>query len=236
MFPGVKELLPRSRPHEIETLPANFTRGILLASSPKGGTMGAAVSIHRICKNFGRALFATATIIIVGLGVAPASAQKNKKDLPPQPTILSNSQTSLLNLPDDRMIDNQISEMLGAWQVGDADKMHTYYADDVLVVSGGPEPPISGWANYLTAYQTQRAHMRSVRLDRTNTYTKVSGNSAWSTYDWVFTGVVDGTPMSARGHTTLALEKRDGRWLIVLNHTSVATQGPAAPAPKTGTP
>jgi hypothetical protein len=32
---------------------------------------------------------------------------------------------------------------------------------------------------------------------------------------------VDGNKMAARGNTTLVFEKRDGVWLIVLNHTSV---------------
>jgi ketosteroid isomerase-like protein len=150
--------------------------------------------------------------------------------------MLNDSQISILNLPDQQQIDTQISMMLGAWQVGDTDKMHTYYADDVLVVSGGPQPPISGWANYVLAYQSQRGHMSSVRLDRSNTFTKVTGNTAWSTYQWNFNGLVDGKNTAAQGHTTLALEKRDGHWLIVLNHTSLGEGVPTVTAPKTGTP
>src|SRR5580704_9770435 len=167
---------------------------------------------------------ALAALVICLAGARPASAQKNKKDQPPQPqpTMLSDSKESLLNLPDDRQIDHQISEMLWAWEVGDVDKLHACYADDVLVVSGGAQPPISGWANYLAAYQAQRLHMRSVREERTNTFTKVTGNTAWSTYQWDFTGAVDGTNTLAHGHTTLEFEKRDGHWLIVLNHTSIA--------------
>jgi len=166
----------------------------------------------------------------------PAAAQKKNKDLPPQPTMFNEGPSNLANLPDDKSIDNQISIMLGAWEIGDADKMHSTYADDVLVVSGGTQPPISGWTNYLTAYQSQRAHMNQVQIRRTNTYTKVSGTSAWVTYQWDFTGTVDGNPTAASGHTTLALEKRDGHWLIVLNHTSIAEQPAAAPAAKSARP
>jgi hypothetical protein len=38
--------------------------------------------------------------------------------------------------------------------------------------------------------------------------------------------------MFARGNTTLVFEKRDGAWLIVLNHTSVTPDGTPAPAAK----
>ena len=47
------------------------------------------------------------------------------------------------------------------------------------------------------------------------------GDSAWVTYQWHFSGVVDGHSSSFQGHTTLVLQKRTGNWLIVLNHTSV---------------
>lgn len=195
--------------------------------------MGATFFIHHIRKIATGSLFA---FVIFMAGIAPASAQKKNQPPQPQPTILSDSKESVLNLPDDRLIDNQISAMLGAWEIGDAEKLHASYADDVLVVSGGAQPPISGWANYLMAYQSQRAHMRSVRLERTNTFTKVTGNSAWSTYQWDFTGVVDGNSTLAHGHTTLEFEKRDGHWLIVLNHTSIAEGAPPAAVPKAATP
>src|SRR5437899_3977272 len=59
--------------------------------------------------------------------------------------------------------------MLGAWQIGDVEMLHKYYADDVTVVSGAWEPPLVGWANYLRAYQSQRERMTAGRLDRNNT-------------------------------------------------------------------
>lgn len=172
-------------------------------------------------------------LAILFIAVAPASAQKNKKGQ--QPAADSTGTTAIV-LPDDRAIDQNISMMLAAWQIGDADKMHEYYAEDAVVVSGGWEPPISGWANYLTAYQAQRAHMSSVRLDRTNSYIKVIGNAAWATYQWEFNGLVNGALTTGRGNTSLVFEKRDGRWLIVLNHTSVVSQGPPAPPAKPSTP
>ena len=97
--------------------------------------------------------------------------------------------------------------MLGYWQIGDVDMMHKYYADDVTSVSGEFEPPLFGWDSYVKAYQSQRARTQAVRMDRVNTYTKVMGDTAWATYQWQFSGQVDGKTTNALGYTTLALEK-----------------------------
>jgi ketosteroid isomerase-like protein len=163
---------------------------------------------------------------------SPAAAQKKKKNDTPQPS----DDKPILPKGDDQQIDYLISEMLGAWQVGDIEKLHKDYADDVSVVSGTWAPPVFGWATYLAAYQQQRARMQQVRMDRINTYTKINGNNAWACYQWDFSAVVDGQPTQAQGQTTLVLEKRTDHWVIVHNHTSVppATQPlPAANAPQT---
>jgi uncharacterized protein (TIGR02246 family) len=176
---------------------------------------------------------AAVLLVATALSITSAStfAQKNKKGQTKQST-----PAPVVAQPDAAAIDTTISEMLGAWQLGDVERMHTYYADDALVVSDGWEAPISGWASYQAAYQTQRAHIQSVRMERTNTAIKISGDSAWATYQWEFSGMVDNSPARARGHSTLVFAKRDGHWLIVLNHTSLAQEN-AQPAPaKSGTP
>lgn len=132
---------------------------------------------------------------------------------------------------DEQAIDYAISEMLGAWQLGDVERMHKDYADDVSIVNGVWAPPVFTWANYVPLYQAQRARMQQVRMDRSNTYIKLNGNFAWACYQWDFSGTVDGQPSAARGQTTLIFEKRNGHWLIVHNHTSVApTVQPTGPA------
>jgi len=123
-------------------------------------------------------------------------------------------------LPENQAIDLLVSQMLGAWQAGDADGVHKFYADDVTVISGAWEPPVFGWANYARAYQAQIARTSVPRLERTNSYIKVIGDMAMVTYQWQFLGNVDGKRTQAFGHTTLVLQKTAGKWLIVLNHTS----------------
>jgi ketosteroid isomerase-like protein len=140
---------------------------------------------------------ASSSFIILALSLALASsafAQKNKKknqaDAPPPPS-------PMLSLPPEQQIDYMISELLGAWQVGDVEKLHSHCADDVSVVNGSWAPPIVGWPAYLASYQSQRARTQQVRLDRLNTLVRVDGNFAWASYQWDFSGVVDGTPTNA---------------------------------------
>jgi ketosteroid isomerase-like protein len=157
---------------------------------------------------------------------SPSLAQKKKKNDTPDA-----DSKNFLPLGDEQQIDYVISEMLGAWQIGDIEKLHKDYADDVSIVNGIWAPPVFTWANYLAVYQQQHARMQQVRLDRSNTYIKLNGSFAWACYQWDFSAVVDGQPTMARGQTTLILEKRNDHWVIVHNHTSMApTAQPIAPA------
>ncbi len=175
-------------------------------------------------------------VLVVLMGASPLAGQKEKKRKDREQE-QGNASDTTVRLPDPQAIEVAISEMLGAWQIGDVEMLHKYYADDVRVVSGAWEPPLAGWANYLRAYQSQRERMSAGRIDRSNTYINVKGNYAWATYQWDFAAMVDGALTSARGHTTLVLEKRGDRWLIVHNHTSLVPEMKAPqPVTQPGTP
>lgn len=137
-------------------------------------------------------------------------------------------------MSDEQQIDYMLSEMMGAWQVGDVEKLHSTIADDVSLVSATWAPPVMGWANYLAIYQQQRARIQRVRMDRANTFIKVKGDVAWACYQWNFTATLDGQPMVSQGQTTVVMEKRNGHWVIVHNHTSLTAPAstPATPAPQ----
>ncbi len=160
--------------------------------------------------------------------VSPAAAQKKKKTEPPPSTDKSKL---LVSLTDEQQIDYMLSEMLGAWQIGDIEKLHQDYGDDVAIVNGSWAPPILGWTNYLAVYQQQRARMQQVRMDRSNTYIRVSGTVGWACYQWEFGALVDGQQTLSQGQTTVVLEKRNNHWVIVLNHTSLASRVPQATPP-----
>lgn len=174
-----------------------------------------------------------ALALLLSLAMAStACAQKKKKN-----NDTSSAQVQGLQVPDEQKIDTAIGEMLGAWQLGDIEKLHAHYADDVDVVNGTWAPPVVGWPNYLMSYQSQRARTQQVRMDRSNTLVRLtpSGNTAWACYQWEYSAVVDGSPISAFGQTTLIFEKRNDVWLIVHNHTSLIQASQAA-APPTPTP
>jgi uncharacterized protein (TIGR02246 family) len=156
--------------------------------------------------------------ILSGPGFAFAQNQKTKKGKEKKDPQADVTAASLLS--DNQGIDLLVSQMLGAWQAGDVEGMHKFYADDVMVISGAWEPPLFGWANYAKAYQTQFARSSGARLERTNSYVKTVGDAAVVAYQWQFVGDVDGKRTQALGHTTLFLEKRAGNWLITVNHTS----------------
>jgi ketosteroid isomerase-like protein len=163
--------------------------------------------------------------------VSPAAAQQ--KDKKKKKDAAADSGGPIIPLTDEQQIDYMISEMLGAWQLGDIERLHRAYADDVVVVNGSYAPPVIGWNNYLASYQLQKARMQQVRMDRINTFIKVDGTFGWACYQWDFSAVVDGQPAAAQGQTTLVLEKRNNHWVIVHNHTSLVPSAP--PASPSGT-
>ena len=169
-------------------------------------------------------LLAVSLFLICATPAAAQKEKKKKKDNTP-PMDISNMP---IPLPDEQQIDYTLSEVLGAWQLGDIEKLHKDYADDVSIVNGSWAPPIIGWTNYLAVYQQQRTRMQQVRMDRLNTYIKVSGTVAWASYQWDFSAVVDGQPSESQGQTTVVLEKRNNHWVIVHNHTSLAPVPPPA--------
>jgi len=168
-----------------------------------------------------------AIAMLLTLAFAPAmQAQNDKKKKKNEPPKVNNdSANPVVPLSDEQQIDYMLSEYLGAWQLGDIEKLHKEYSDDVSVVTGGWSAPAIGWASYLAMYQQQRSHLQQVRMDRMNTYIKVNGTTAWACYQWEFQALVDGTQKGARGQTTLVLVKKENRWLITHDHTSVAEMG-----------
>lgn len=173
---------------------------------------------RKILQSFSLLLLCAALFLFCA---SPAAAQKDKKKKKDTASSDADTASVVASMPDEQQIEYMISEMLGAWQVGDIDKLRKDYADDVVIVSGAFAPPTIGWTNYLALYQQQKARMQQVRWDRSNTYIKVSGNFGWACYQWDFAATVDGQPTTAQGQTTLVLEKLNNHWVIAHNHTSM---------------
>src|SRR5882762_9129681 len=169
-----------------------------------------------------------AALALLFFCVAASQAGQNTKKKKKDPEVVdNNSANPVVPLTDEQQIDYMISEVLGAWQIGDSARMRKNYSDDVSVVNGGWAPPVLGWANYEALYKLQRSKMQQVRMDRSNTYIKVNGNTAWACFQWDFAAVIEGNPSAARGQTTYVFIKKDNRWLIAHDHTSVVQTAPA---------
>ncbi len=179
-------------------------------------------AIERACSRCGAGLLAALLILAL---VTPAYAkQKNKKNKSSD----DSSQDNPVPMPPPRPADQinlDIGEMLGAFQLGDVNMMHKYYADDATFVSGEWAPPVVGWANYVPLYKREWSAYQDIQLIRRNTYVFTHGDVAWASYQWEFDAMSNGQPFQARGQTTLVFNKVGANWLIVHNHTSEIYQG-----------
>ncbi len=180
--------------------------------------------------NFGatvRARHFMAAVLIFAVSCGAVAAQKNQKKNKNQPAETTDQSMAALSLPVAQQVDTVIGEMLGAFQLGDMDMMHKYYADNATFVSGGYEPPVVGWVNYLPLYKSGMAGFEGIQVIRRNTYIFNHADIAWAMYQWEFLSTFNGKPYSAEGQTTLVLNKVGDKWLIVHNHTSqVQTPAP----------
>ena len=194
-------------------------RGVLFSGANEEEKMERNLGKARV-KNWNRGrnwgiLWLSATMVFLSLP-AGAWAQKNQKDKPINPK----ATMPPINFPIPDVIDKDISEMLGAFQLGDIEKMHQYYAENATFVSGAYAPPVVGWPNYAAAFQADRASFQGMQIVRRNTSIFHSGDVAWACYQWELSALYAGKPYYARGQTTLIFVKAGDNWLIVHNHTS----------------
>jgi ketosteroid isomerase-like protein len=155
-------------------------------------------------------------VLFAGMSVsANAQSKQKQKKQKNQPET-----ADVVSLSVSDQIDHDIGEMLGAWQVGDVEAMHKFYADNATWVSGAYGPPIVGWQNYVQQYTAERNGFTGIQLIRKNTNVFHFENTAWVCYQWEFEGLSGGKTVAAHGQTTLVFIKMGDRWLIVHNHTS----------------
>ena len=153
-------------------------------------------------------------VLLLSISCGAQGGQKQKKSNP------SNQSQPLLPMPVSDQIDRDIGEMLAAFQLGNVEGMHKYYADNATFVSGVYEPLVIGWQNYAALYQRQRTAFQGMQLIRRNTFVYVHSDIAWASYQWEFDSMLNGQPYSVQGQTSLILNKVGDNWLIVHNHTS----------------
>jgi len=165
-----------------------------------------------------------------------AWGQKSKKSKDKNPDAADQTQSAVPPQSVGDQIDDEIGQMLAAFQLGNVEGMHKFYADNATFVRGTYDPPVVGWQNYAALYNQQRAAFQSIQIIRRNTYVFVHADVAWASYQWEFDSMLNGRPYTTRGQTTLVFTKTADNWLIVHNHTSevmpdTAQTAGQAPAP-----
>lgn len=177
-----------------------------------------------------------AAVLTLALAAPACAKQKNKKKKSSGDAGLSNP-VPMPPMPVSDQINNDIGQMLGAFQLGDVATMHKYYADDATFVSGVWAPPVVGWANYVPLYKREWSAYQGIQMIRRNTYVFTHEDVAWASYQWEFDAMSNGEPFQARGQTTLVFNKVGDNWLIVHNHTSEICQAcPAASSSRAPSP
>ena len=166
-----------------------------------------------------------AAALILTVSCATWAGQKKKQPKEPEQPAQAQPRVSL-SVAD--QIDHDIGEMLAGFQLGDLELMHKHYAENVTFVRGTYDPPLTGWQNYVAAYNQQRAGFQGMQMIRRNTFIFTHGDTAWACYQWEFASVFNGRPYNARGQTTLVFNKVGESWMIVHNHTSEIS-APATP-------
>jgi uncharacterized protein (TIGR02246 family) len=137
---------------------------------------------------------------------------------------------------EEERIDGVLKAIVEAYNTGDFAAMGRHYAPDFTLVSADYSPPLTGWSNVEDRFRQAYARYAQYALTRENTKIVRRGKLAWATYDWRFAGVAGGQSVEAFGHTTLVLEKREGDWLVVHNHSSLAPPPTAPPPAPAGEP
>jgi ketosteroid isomerase-like protein len=173
-----------------------------------------------------------ALMIVLALTASSSFAQKNKKNKQDSQQTNDSNAVVMPAGPDSDQIEQDIGQMLAAFQLGNTELMHKFYADNVTFVSGDYAPPIMGWQNYAPQFERQKASFQSMQIVRRNTVIFTHADVAWAMYQWDFSALYNGGPFDVRGQTTLIFTKVGGNWLIVHNHTSsIPTQAAQAVVP-----
>lgn len=127
---------------------------------------------------------------------------------------------------DEEKIQAVVDAVIKAYSSGNYDSVDPYFAPEVTMVPANYAPPVKGWTNVKTRYQQATANLEGTSMYPENTTITRRGKTAWVVYQWRFAGIVNGQPIGALGHTTLVMEKRSGKWVIVHNHTSALPTAP----------
>jgi uncharacterized protein (TIGR02246 family) len=96
--------------------------------------------------------------------------------------------------------------------------------DSTSVDFGSFGEPIVGWEALRRVMEGQNASLDSIRVEQSQVAIHIlpGGTSAWATSLWSFSAKSGQTILNLPVRCTWILEKREGKWLIIHFHKSIA--------------
>jgi uncharacterized protein (TIGR02246 family) len=125
------------------------------------------------------------------------------------------------------------NKFITAFNKEDVETIVTLYAKDATAMLPGPELWVSGTDAIRKAFMDFFADCDSPNLTIHHTQYKVSGNLGYGIglFDLAYKDAKTGTMMTSKGRACSVFEKRDGKWVYVVDHASI----PMPPPPDAGT-
>lgn len=108
--------------------------------------------------------------------------------------------------------------MWDAIEKGDLERYASYvhprftaFGENDVYLTEGKDAELRGYRAYL-------ARASGVHTDMHQEAVTVRGDTAWITYYWTDSGMVDGRPFRSRGKSTRIFVREGGRWLCIHGH------------------
>ena len=119
---------------------------------------------------------------------------------------------------DEEQIEETLTAMWAAIEVGDVDLYATYVHPDYTAFGENDVYLSEGKALEVRNVADWVSQAKGVHTEMHNAEVTVRGDVAWITYYWMDSGVQRGQRFSSRGKSTRIFVKEEGRWLCIHAH------------------
>jgi uncharacterized protein (TIGR02246 family) len=119
-------------------------------------------------------------------------------------------------------------QFLKAFNANDVDALVAFYAEDAVIyppdefMARGRDAIRENWKGFLGQYKVSDATISDAKyLEEDNT------SVGWGIVEFTMTPLAGGAPMTIKSRFTSVAQKRDGKWLYIVDHASLPMAPPA---------
>jgi ketosteroid isomerase-like protein len=131
------------------------------------------------------------------------------------PTIAAGQSSSARDVAD---IQAALVSMWDAIEQGDVDRYATFVHPDFTSFGENDTYITEGKDAEVRNYRAYLARATGVHTDMHQPVITVRGDTAWITYYWTDSGLLDGKRFTSRGKSTRIFVREGGRWLCIHGH------------------